>query len=142
MEFSVSERFRLELHWSKATYNIDQMALLDGCYFSGPVLKEVWQLNQEDYIDLDFAAQYIIFVDFYYIARLSWKGVSHTPEKIFLSNVVLRNLNLNAVPKLGDEDYIVIDTQSHEDLKHLYTLIYPSYLIRKDGTIYDFRSMK
>jgi hypothetical protein len=132
MEFSVSERYRLELHWNKARYDVDQEAVLDGCYFSGPVLSEVWQLEQEDHIDLDFAGQYIIFVDFYYIARLSWKGVKHTPEKIFLSNVVLKNSNLNVVPKVNDNDYIA----------HRYNLVYPSYLLRSDGTLYDFGSMK
>jgi hypothetical protein len=105
-------------------------------------LNEVWQLQQEDYIDLDFGGQYLIFVDFYYVARLSWKGVNHTPEKILLSNVVLKNNNLNVIPKLNNDDYIVINTQNHEDKKHLYSLVYPSYLIRKDGELYDFRSKR
>ena len=142
MEFSVAERYRLEVHWLKARYEVDQEAILDGCYLSGPVLSEVWELQPEDYIDLDFAGQYIVFMDFYYIARLSWKGVNHAPEKIELSNVVLKNNNLNVVPKLNDDDYIVIDTKEHEDQKHLYSLVYPSYLIRNDGTFYDFGSMK
>lgn len=141
MEFSVSERYRLELHWSKAKYELDQEAILKGCYFSGPVLSEVFKLNQEDYIDLDFAGQYILFANFYYISRLSWKGVNHTPEKIKLSNVILKSKNLNVVPKLKNSDYIVIDTQSHEDQKHLYNLVYPSYLIHKDGVIYNFGEM-
>ena len=141
-EFSISERYRLELHWKKAKYEVDQVAMLKNCYFSGPVLSEVWQLAQEDHIDLDFAGQYIVFVDFYYIARLSWKGVNHKPEKIELSNVLLKNKNLNVVPKVKNDDYIVIDTQGHEDMAHRYNLVYPSYLLSKDGTLYDFRSMK
>lgn len=141
MEFSVSERYRLELHWSKVRYDLDQEAILEGCYFSGPVLVEVWQLAQEDHIDLDFAGQYIFFANFYYIARLSWSGVNHTPEKILLSKATLKNKNLNVVPKLKDDDYIVIDTKGHEDMAHLYNLVYPSYLIRNDGVFYDFRSM-
>ncbi len=142
MEFLISERYKLELHWKKVRYEIDQEAILEGCYFSGPVLNEVWQLEQEDHIDLDFAGQYIVFVDFYYVARLFWKGVNHTQEKIELSNVLLKNKNLNVVPKLKNDDYIVIDTQGHEDIAHRYNLIYPSYLLRSDGTLYDFRSMK
>jgi len=142
MGFSVSDRYRLELHWSKAKYKVDQETMLEGCYFSGPVLSEVWQLQQEDYIDLDFGGQYMIFMNFYYIARLSWKGVKHTTEKIMLSKVVLKNKNLNVIPKLKDDDYIVIDTQNHEDQRHLYSLVYPSYLIRNDGELYDFGSKK
>ena len=142
MGFSISEKYRLELHWSKVKYNRDQIATLDGCYFSGPVLREVWQLNQKDYIDLDFAGQYIIFVDSYYVARLSWNSVNHTPDKIFLGKVALKNLNLNSVPKLNNNDYIVIDTQDHEDYKHKFNMVYPSYLIRDDGQQYDFKEMK
>ena len=142
MEFFISERYRLELHWDKVRYDRDQVAILDGCYLSGPALREVWQLNQKDYIDLDFAGQYIVFVDSYYIARLSWSGVNHTPDKIFLNRITLKNLNLNSVPKLNDGDYIVIDTQDHEDYKHKFNMVYPSYLIRSDGHQYNFREMK
>jgi len=138
-KFSISDKYRLELHWNKVMYKVDQEAILEGCYFSGPVLGEVWQLQQDDYIDLDFGGQYIIFVDFYYIARLSWKGVEYKADRILLSNVVLKNNNLNVIPKLNDDDYIVIDTQNHEDERHLYNLVYPSYLLKYNGELYDFR---
>jgi len=138
----LGEKYRMEVHWTKVTYDIEQVATLEGCYFSGPVLGDVLQLQQVDYIDLDFARQYVIFVDSYYIVRLSWDGVEHTTEKINLSNVTLNNKNLNVIPKLNDDDYITIDTKSHEDEAHLYNLVYPSYLISSDGTLYDFGSMK
>lgn len=142
MEFSISDKYRLELHWARARYNLDNIVLLDECYFSGPVLREIWQLNQKDHIDLDFANQYIIFLDYFYIARLSWEGANHTTDKILLGNVTLKNLNLNVVPKLNDADYIVVDTKDHDDYKHQFNLVYPSYLIRNDGTLYDFRGMR
>ena len=141
-EFIISDRFRLELHWSNVRYDYDQIAILEGCYFSGPVLKEVWQLNQKDFIDLDFSNQYILFTDLFYVARFSWEGVNPVTNKLLLSNSILKNTNLNVVPKLNSDDYIVIDTQGHEDYKHKFNLVYPSYLIRHDGTLYDFRSMK
>lgn len=140
--FMLSEKFKLELHWSSVRYNQDQIALLTGCYLAGPVLSEVFQLNQKDHIDLDFANQYIIFMNSFYIARFSWEGVKHTPEKIYLNNTILKNISLNAVPKLNANDYIVIDTKNHEDIKHKFNLVYQSYLIRQDGTKYDFRGMK
>ena len=141
-EFMISERFRIELHWRKVNYEKEGIANIQGCYLSGPVLKEVEQLNEEDFIKLDFANQYIIFVKNYYIAKLSWLGVKYTPEKIFLYNTKLENININAVPKLQNNDYIVINTKDHEDEKHQYYATYPSYLLKADGALYNFGGSK
>jgi len=141
-KFMISEKFRLEIHWKKVKYEIDQIALIEGCYLSGPVLKEIAKLNDKDFIDLDFVNQYLIFLDHYYIARFSWAGIEYKLNKIFLKEVRLENVNLNVVPKLNNSDYIVIDTKDHEEEKHAYHFVYPAYLIRKDGLMYDFRSMK
>jgi len=138
----LGEKYRLEIHWKKAKYEVDQIALIEGCYLSGPVLKEAAKLNNQDYIDLDFVNQYLVFVDNYYIARLSWNGVEYKPDKIFLQNVKLENKNLNAIPKLNNNDYIIIDTKDHEEETHAYHFVYPAYLIRYDGILYNFRSMK
>jgi hypothetical protein len=138
-EFSISEKFRLEIHWNKSIYDQEGIAKLYGCYLSGPVIKEVAQMNEEDRMKLDFSNQYLVFVPYFYIATLYWKGIRRVSDKIHLDNVLLTNDNLNAVPKLNDNDYIVIDTKDHEDEKHQYSLVYPSYLIRFDGEKYDFR---
>jgi hypothetical protein len=141
-EFMVSEKFRMEVHWEKVNYKEEDIANIQGCYLSGPVLKEVEQLNEEDFIKLDFASQYIIFVKNYYIAKLSWRVVKYTPEKIFLYNVKLENMNINVVPKLRNNDYIVIDTENHEDEKHQYNMTYSSYLLKADGSQYNFSGSK
>ena len=137
-KFIISERFRLEIHWEKVNYEKKGIASIQECYLSGPALKEVEQLNEKDFIRLDFVNQYIIFVKNYYIAKLSWFGVRHTPEKIFLYNVKLENMNINVVPKLRNNDYIVVDTQDHEDEKHQYNMRYISYLLKADGSLYNF----
>jgi len=140
MAFKVADRYRLELHWTNVSYDQDQIAILTGCYFSGPVVKDVAQLNQIDSMDLDFSNQYLIFTNLYYIAKLSWVGVRHTPDKIFLGESTLKNKNLNVVPKLNTNDYIIIDTQNHENEKHNFMLVYPSFLVRRDGQFYNFGS--
>jgi len=139
-EFMISERYKLEVHWEKVRYEDKGTAIIEGCYLCGPVLKELEQLNEKDFIKLDFANRYIIFVKGYYIAKLSWKGVRHIPEKIFLQNVELVNEDINTLPKLYDNDYIVIDTKNHEDEKHQYHMTYPAYLLKADGVLYDFGS--
>jgi len=142
MVFRISEKFRLEIHWNKVIYKQDGVATIEGCYLTGPVLKEVSQLNEKDGISLDFANQYRFFVPSYYIANLIWQGVKHTSNKIFLYNTVLTNKYVNSVPKLNNDDYIVVDTKNHEDEKHQRNLTYPSYLIKYDGEIYNFAEYK
>lgn len=141
MKFRISEKYILEIHWDKVIYEQEGMAKLYGCYFKGPVLKEVNQMNEKDFMDLDFGNQYRVFVKRYYIAKLSWEGIRRTPEKIFLNNVILKNKNVNSVPKLNDDDYILVDTKNHVDNKHQYHLVYASYLIRFDGDKYDFAQL-
>jgi len=139
MEFRISEKYRLEIHWKEVIYEQEGLAKLEGCYFSGPVLKEVEDIKQQDHIQMDFSNQYMIFVPFYYVAKLSWNGAKHKPHIIYLDNVLLENRHINSVPKLNNDDYIVIDTKDHEDAKHQHNLTYPSYLIKSDGGLYNFR---
>lgn len=141
MKFRISEKFILEIHWDKAVYEQEGLAKLDGCYFSGPALKEVNQLNEKDSMNLDFGNQYAVFVNQYYIAKFSWEGVRRASEKILLSNVTLENKNVNSVPKLNDNDYILVDTKNHTDSTHHLYLTYPSYLLRFDGDRYNFAEL-
>jgi hypothetical protein len=138
MKFRIAEKFRLEIRWDKVIYEQPGVAKLINCYLSGPVLKEVDEMNEEDYMSLDFKNQYIVFVPYYYVAKLSWKGINREPNKIYLSNAFLRNEHTNSVPKLNDNDYIVVDTSDHEDEKHQHNLVYPSYLIKETGELYKF----
>ena len=134
----VSEKYRLEVHWNKVTYSEDGIAKLDGCYLTGPVVNEVAKMNDKDTIKLDFTAQYKIFVPNFYVAHLSWVGVDQKDNRIYLKDVFLKNRNINSVPKLKDTDYLVIDTQNHEDDKHLYNYLYTTYLIKTSGEKYNF----
>lgn len=137
--FRVEDKYRLELHWTSVVYNVEAIANLNGAYFKGPVLKEVAEMEQQDSMHLDFKGQYICMVPFYYVAVLSWQGVNQTVEKISLDNVTLKNKNLNSVPKLRNDDYILIDTKEHDDVKHPYILTYPAYLLKFDGELCTFR---
>jgi hypothetical protein len=138
MVFRISERYRLEIHWEKAVYEQEGVAKLIGSHFTGPALKEAAAINENDFISLDFANQYMFFIPSYYIAKLSWKQVSQSSNIVHLYDAKLTNKHVNSVPKLKDDDFIVIDTKNHEDDKHNFHLTYPSYLIRFDGDLYKF----
>lgn len=137
-KFLISERYRLEVHWEKVIYKIDGIANIIGCYLSGPVISYTDKLKEEDFIDLDFINQYKVFIPKFYIARLSWKGVRYLSDKIYLSNALLKNTNVNVVPKLKFDDYITVDTKNHEDTKHQFYFTYPAYLLKDDGSLYNF----
>ena len=139
MKFGAAERFRLEIYWNKVIYKKEGEASLVGCCLAGPVIKEIDQMEQEDSIALDFSNQYRIFVLQHYVARLSWNGAVHTPTKIYLDNVVLSNKFTNSVPKLNDNDFMVVDTKDHTDTKHEHHLTYPAYLINKEGELCNFK---
>jgi hypothetical protein len=51
-------------------------------------------------------------------------------------------MNINVVPKLRNNDYIVIDTENHEDEKHQYNMLYSAYLVGKNGALYNFGGSK
>lgn len=137
-KFLISEKYRLEFHWDKVRYNKDGIALIDGCYFGGPAVKEIEVFNESDFIDLDFSNQYIIFLANFYIARLFWKNAKRRDTQIFLYDVRLENKNINVVPKLRHNDYIVVDTKNHEEQTHKFYLTYMSYLLKSDETLYKF----
>lgn len=139
-EFLISERFRLELHWNKVVYSKDGVADFKGCYFSGPILSDISSIQPNDSIKLDFGKQYSKLVSSYYIAELSWGEINITDRRIILRDAILINKHINSVPKLRNDDYIVIDTANHEDTKHPMHINYTAYLLNVDGTLYNFRS--
>jgi len=138
-KFLLSERFRLEIHWQKCTHSEGEIHFT-GAYFSGPVLKEAVELNQADHITLDFCKQTMIVVDGVYIGTFAWNGIEYSENKIFLKAAVLiYDEELKNIPKLNDTDYLVIDTRSHENEKHNYNALYPTYVVGKDDELYDYR---
>ena len=141
-EFSLGERYRLELHWKEAIYEQEGVCKLIGAYFSGPVLAEAQKLNDEDKILLDFYLQYLILVRNPYVATLHWRGVSYEKDgTIKLKEAfITHDTELNRVPKLNNDDYLIIDTSDHEADKHAFTLVYKTHVVNGDTQLYNFRS--
>lgn len=139
--FLLSEMFRLELKWKEALYTEDGKCRLIGAYFSGPVLQVAQKLNEKDYMFLDFYSQYIKLVKGVYVAKFSWDGTNYSDDGkiIYLSNAFLEHeKELNSVPTLKANDYFIIDTQNHVVEKHGKNLVYKTYLINTDNSLYRF----
>lgn len=139
-KFLLSEKYRLKLHWKKASYEREGICKLEGARFSGPALQIANKINDNDSINIDFYKQYIILVKNIYVAKLSWGEIKYNRNgTISLKNAVLKHdTELNRVPKLKDTDYIVIDTKNHEEAVHHMHLVYDSYVVNENGVLYKF----
>lgn len=140
VKFTLSERYRLELHWSNASYTQDGICALGGTYFSGAALMDAQKLNNNDYIMLDFFHQYIVVTNNVYVAKLSWDGVVYNEDNtITLRNAMITHeTELNRVPKLLDTDYLIIDTEGHDASEHMFNLLYKVYVVNVDTQLYKF----
>jgi hypothetical protein len=139
-KFLLSERFRLELHWKKCIHSKAGEMHFEGAYFSGPVLKQAVELNQNDHIELDFCNQTLVVVHGVYVGTFAWSGVDYKDDKILLKAAMLMyDKKLKNIPKLENTDYLVIDTRNHENEKHNYNTLYPTYVVSKGGELYDYR---
>lgn len=140
MSFKISEKYTLKLSWDKAIYDTPGVCSFVGAKFSGPVLSIANKINSNEFINLDFYKQYLIFVKNIYIGKFSWGEVEYKDNYVSLKNAkVTHDTELNKVPKLRDRDYILIDTSNHEETKHAYNLVYTSYVLNEEGVLYDFR---
>lgn len=140
MGFLISEMYRLELHWEKARYIVDGTCELIGARFSGPALSNAEQIAGNNNINLDFYRQYYSIVSNVYIAVLSWGDVKYNKNgSVDLSTaIVTHDTELNRVPRLKDNDYLVIDTSNHEREVHHLNPNYDTYVVNSDGNLYNF----
>jgi hypothetical protein len=141
-KFSLSERYRLELHWEKLFYDSPGICKLVNAYFVGPALSDAEKINDNDFIMLDFFKQYVVIVSNVYVAKLSWATVVYKNDgKVYLNGTILsHDTELNKVPKLNNNDYLIIDTAGHETAQHAFNLVYKTYVVNEATQLYNFRS--
>lgn len=142
MNFSISERYTLKISWDKVTYNNPGECLLTNARLSGPALSIANQINPNEFINLDFYKQYLIFVTNVYVGKFSWGEVVYNEDNTVTlkETKIEHDTELNKAPKLENTDYILIDTVDHEEAVHAHNLLYTSYVVNEDGILYDFRS--
>jgi len=140
-KFLISEMFRLELRWQSVDYSDEGKCYLNDAYFTGPVLQVAQKLNEKDHMLLDFYSQYIQLVKGTYVANFNWEGIKYSADgkKIYLDKAVMsHDKELTNVPLLKEHDYFVIDTSNHVVEKHSKNLVYKTYLINNENTMYRF----
>jgi hypothetical protein len=108
--------------------------------FTGPVLKDALKLEAPDSIELDLTPQLLTVMDSYYILKLDWAGCTYTPSgEILLSGATLSNNFLKTLHKLNSADYLVINTEKHEEATHAFHLVYESQVVRENAKPYNYR---
>jgi len=138
-DFLLSEKYRLELHWKYTKYEVDGVCNFLGAYFSGPALSFAEKINDNDNIMLDFYKQYVIITRNVYIAKLSWGEVEYKDNIIYLNDAIMfHDTELNKVPKLANNDFLVIDTKDHEVQTHAFHMVYPTYVVNGASELYKF----
>lgn len=120
----VLQKYRLELHWGSIEYPQEDLAVLKGAYFTGPVLKNAAKINEEDQLILDLTTQHLIFVPDYYQGTLKWKGIEYRADKIFLKEASIKSKYINSIEPLRKNDFILIDCKKHEHNIHAFNLVY------------------
>lgn len=128
----VLDKHRLELRWQRVWYK-GEVAILDGAYFCGPVLKDTERLRENDNLTLDMTDQHLIMVPDFYQAKLSWKQVVYKDNKIFLPGVTIKGKYVNSLERLTANDWILIDCKNHDDKNHPYHLVYYAKVMKKEG---------
>lgn len=115
----VLTKYRLELHWKSVSYTREDLAVLTGAYFSGPVLKDAVKLRNEDQLTLDLTRQHWIFPPMkdFYQGTLFWKGIEYKEDRIYLKEARIQGKYVNSIETLADTNWILIDCKEHDTKK-------------------------
>jgi hypothetical protein len=130
----VLTKYRLELHWDSVEYAEDDRAVFKGAYFTGPVLSDAAQINDDDELILDITKQHVILaaMEDFYQAVLKWKGVDYKDDKVFLKECWVKGKYVNSLEKLENDDWILIDCREHEEENHPFLLVYWAEIYKKE----------
>jgi len=133
----VKEKYKLYLSWDKIKQG-DGVIFLDEAKFHGPVLKEMMKLENNDFILLDLTKQFSKAFNSFFITKLSWSGVRYTNGRICLGDAILHSISVDKVIELLSTDYILINTEDHQEHNHEFNLTYPAVVCNSYGDRLEF----
>jgi len=132
----IKDNYVLGLYWSSIEKISDDVCVLNGSYFSGAAIKNAKQINDADSIVIDLTPQYSNIISSFYFVTLEWNGVRYIDNKVYFGEARLKCDNINLISKLHNSDFIVIDTEKHEESVHMYNLVYKGFVLNKEGKEY------
>lgn len=139
--FTISEKFTLSFSWETVVYNVLGACEFKGAKFTGPAMQIADPISSNDSIAVDFYSQYFVLVKDVYVGTLSWGEVVYSDDGI-TANLrdarLTHRSELNKVPTLSDDDWLLIDTVNHVDELHNNYMVYPTYVMKPDKDLYRF----
>ena len=136
----MKEKYKLYVCWNNVEYLGNSIIRLSGARFFGPALKIAAHINDNDSISLDVTSQCIEVLNGWEIATLRWGSVaSQTASEVSLNDAVLVSDKIAASRLLSRGDRLLIDTENHEDDKHIFNFVYKTKIINEDTYIHTYR---
>jgi len=129
----VKEKYKLYLKWDKVEKNRDDLCVVKGAYFCGPVLKSAQQISYPDEITIDLTPQYSSVLSNYYFTSFKWNRLDYKEDRILLFDCYLLGDYINSISNLDNLDYILVDTENHEEEVHMYNLVYKGAVMVKEN---------
>lgn len=138
--FKCLEKYRLELKWDSVTIVDGAIATIKRPRFTGPALQMASVIAPKDSIHIDVTKQNNVLIGTWDIITFSWDGIeSQTAEEVVFSKGLFQSVEIGRVKKLNKDDFFVIDTQNHEDAKHMFHLVYDAVLVNGARCPYDYK---
>ncbi len=132
----IKEKYKLGLRWSGLDKNKEDVCSLFGaCFFGGAVKDAI--IKDNDSIVIDFTPQYSKIISKYYFVTLRWGSVNLSREKIYLRDVYLTGEYVSKVSNIDKTDYILIDTEEHEEDVHMFNLVYKAQVLNNEGKVLE-----
>jgi len=132
------EKYKLFLSWDSVEYKNDELVYINKPIFTGPVLKEVAKIQDNDSINLDLSLQYVKTISSWEIAKLSWgKVLKQATNEVIFDYAIIKSDQLVKVKLLSNNDSMVIDTEKHEESKHQFNLVYDAIILKCDNEPYE-----
>lgn len=132
----IKEKYMLGLRWSGLDKNKEDVCSLSGACFFGPVVKDA-VIKDNDSIVIDFTPQYSKVISKYYFVTLRWGSVNIAREKIYLRDVYLTGEYVSKISNIDKTDYILMDTEDHEEDVHMFNLVYRGCVLNNEGKVLE-----
>jgi len=100
---------------------------LRGANFSGPGIKDSYQLLPQDNINLDFTEYYSgkNAIDSFYTVRFFWNGARYDGTYyVYFKEAILKNVNFDLFGKIRKRGFIKISLEGHNETEHYKNIFY------------------
>ena len=142
---AIKERYKLELRWDNVERINGIITKVNNARFTGPALKIAHKIQPFNSITLDLTPQHINTKEFknvkglnYYWSKFVWKEVMYCDNTVFLGNTVFESQFISNDISLKSTDFIIINTEQHEEKVHVYHLVYDSVVVNREGKVYKY----